>query len=318
MRIGIDLGGTNIAAGLVDEKPGIVLQNSVKTPQGAKAAAQEMAVLAHSLCAEAGIRLQDIESVGIGSPGAIDSRSGMVVYSNNLEYSNVPLAAMLSEQIGLPVRIGNDANAAALGEYHGGAGRRAAAGNDTTPPFSSMILVTLGTGVGGGIIVNGSIYDGFNGMGGEVGHMVIEVDGASCTCGRNGCWEAYASATGLIRLTKKAMECHPDSLMHSITAEKGKISGRTAFLAARKGDPAGDAVVETYCKYLAIGTANLINLFQPAMFCFGGGVSNEGQLLIDRLRPLLAPELYTVGDKRTSLCLAQLGNAAGIIGAALL
>ncbi len=308
MRIGIDLGGTNIAAGLVDEKLSIAARDSVRTPRGAENVVREMEALVRSLCEQAGINFQEIESVGIGSPGSIDTGAGTVIYSNNLGFDNVPLAGMLSGALGVPVRIGNDANVAALGEFHAGAGKA----------YESMVLVTLGTGVGGGIILGGKIYDGFNGMGGEVGHMTVVKDGAPCTCGRKGCWEAYASATGLIRLTKAAMESNPNSLMVSIADEKGKVSGRTAFLAARQGDSAAEAVVSEYCSFLACGAANLINLFQPAVLCFGGGVSHEGQYLIDRVLPLLESELYPVGEKKTVLRLAELGNDAGIIGAAML
>ncbi|MDR0292992.1 MAG: ROK family protein [Oscillospiraceae bacterium] len=308
MRIGIDLGGTNIAAGLIDDGMEIVAQDTVRTPPGADAIVNEMEVLAHSLCSQAGLRLSDIECAGIGSPGAIDPREGMVVYSNNLNFRNVPLAVMLSHRLDMTVHIGNDANVAALGEFHAGAGRH----------ISSMIMVTLGTGVGGGIVLGGRIYDGFNGMGGEVGHMAVVKDGEPCSCGRNGCWEAYASATGLIRMTRSAISRNPDSLLKSIAIDKGKVSGRTAFLAARRGDAAGNEVVEKYLSYVACGAANLINLFQPEMLCFGGGISNEGQYLIDRMLPMLEPELYDVGDRRTRVCLAELGNDAGIIGAAMM
>ncbi|MDR0325449.1 MAG: ROK family glucokinase [Oscillospiraceae bacterium] len=308
MRIGIDLGGTNIAAGLINENLEIVEKDSVKTLRGADAVVSEMEVLAHSLCSQAGLRLSDIESVGVGSPGAVDSREGIVVYSNNLEFSDVPLAAMLGGKLGLPVRIGNDANVAALGEFHAGAGRKAA----------SMALITLGTGVGGGIILGGRIYDGFNGMAGEAGHMTVVKDGALCTCGRNGCWEAYASATGLIRMTKDAIARHPESIMVQISEERGKVSGRTAFMAARQGDQAGNEVVDEYLSYVACGIANLINLLQPAMLCVGGGISHEGAYLIERLQPLVDAELYNVGERKTEMCLAELGNDAGVIGAAML
>jgi glucokinase len=311
MRIGIDLGGTNIAAGLVDGSFAIIAKESVKTPKGADAVAAAMDELARSLCGKSGVDLSAVESAGIGSPGSIDSGAGMVVFSNNLDFHNVPLASMLEGKLGIPVRIGNDANAAALGEAHAGAGRLINGG--------SMLMITLGTGVGGGLILDGKIYDGANGIACEVGHMVIVRDGEPCTCGRNGCWESYASATGLIRLTKAAMERHPESLMHGISREKGKISGRTAFLAAKQGDKAGDGVVGEYLSYAACGLANLINLFQPAVVCVGGGISNEGQAMIDRLIPLVDPELYSGGgDPKARICLAELGNDAGIIGAALL
>lgn len=312
MRIGIDLGGTNIAAGLVDDSYNIVLKNSVKTPGGADAIAGAMDGLARSLCQQAGVALTEIKSAGIGSPGSIDAKAGVVVYSNNLHFDNVPLASLLSEKLGIPVRLGNDANAAALGEFHAGAGRG-------TEAVSSMILITLGTGVGGGIILGGKIYDGSNGIAGEVGHMVVVKGGAACTCGRLGCWEAYASATGLIRMTKEAIGLHPDSLMNGIAQDNGKVSGRTAFLAAARGDRAGGDVVTEYLSYVAAGTANLINLFQPAVLCYGGGVANEGQAIIDALLPMIDAELYGGGgNPPTRICLAELGNDAGIIGAALL
>jgi glucokinase len=305
MRIGIDLGGTNIAAGLVDDSFAIVKKESVKTPRGAEAIASAMDGLARSLGLDGAV------SAGIGSPGAVDAAAGVVAYSNNLHFDNVPLASLLSGKLGLPVKIGNDANAAALGEFHAGAGRG--------PKVESMMMITLGTGIGGGIILDGKIYDGFNGMAGEVGHKVIVKDGEGCTCGRKGCWEAYASATALIRLTRAAIEAHPDSVMAEITREKGKVSGRTAFIAARQGDTAGEAVVGEYLSYVACGLANLINLFQPAVLCIGGGIANEGQPIIDRLLPLIGPELYGGGgNPKTHICLARLGNDAGIIGAALL
>jgi glucokinase len=318
MRIGIDLGGTNIAAGLIDGTFAIIAKDSVKTPDGADAIAGAMDALARSLCKNAGIPLEELESAGIGSPGAIDSAAGVVVYSNNLGFRGVPLASMLSKKLGVPVKIGNDANAAALGEAKAGAGRPAGVNGGYGTMVDSMVMVTLGTGVGGGIIIGGKIYDGFNGMAGEVGHTVIVKDGEGCTCGRKGCWEAYASATGLIRMTKAAMARHPDSIMHEITREKGKVSGRTAFLAARRGDAAGEEVVGEYLSFAASGIANLINLFQPAVLCIGGGISNEGPYIIDRLLPLLEPECYDVGERKTVLRLAELGNDAGVIGAALL
>jgi glucokinase len=307
MRIGIDLGGTNIAAGLIDDNNAIIAKDSLKTPMDVEGIVAAMEGLTHSLCRDGGLPLSDIKGVGIGFPGSIDASRGMVVYANNLHMENVPMAALLSQKLGgLPVRIGNDANAAALGEF------------SVIKDGGSMLLVTFGTGVGGGLILDGRIYDGFNGMAGELGHMVIVKDGEPCTCGRNGCWEAYASATGLIRITKDVMGHRPDSLLHGIAKERGKVSGRNAFIAAKQGDPGGKEAVECYLSYVAIGMANLINILQPAIVCLGGGVANEGPGLLEQLRPLLSPELYKVGERTTRLRLAKLGNDAGIIGAALL
>jgi glucokinase len=306
MRIGIDLGGTNIAAGLIDRQNNIIVKDSVKTPWNLDGMINAVDGLARSICRAAGRQLTDAESVGIGFPGSIDSAKGIMIYANNLHMENVPMAQMMSQKLGVPVRIGNDANTAALGEFSALKG------------YDSMLLVTLGTGVGGGFITGGKIYDGFNGMALELGHMVIFQHGEPCTCGRNGCWESYASATALIRMTNEAMEHDPRSLLHAVAKERGKVSGRNAFMAARQGDKSAEGVLELYFSFLATGIANLINLLQPAILCLGGGIANEGEYLVKRLKPLLEPELYKVGERKTQLCLAKLGNDAGIIGAALL
>lgn len=308
MRIGIDLGGTNIAVGLVNDNMEIVRRDKRKTlaDRGTAAIVKDMAELCLSLCESEGMKLSDVKSVGIGSPGSIDTKNGIVVFAANLGFRYTKLAGLLSEQIGVPVLLGNDANVAALGEFYAGAGKN----------YESMIMVTLGTGVGGGIIFNGKIFEGFNGMAGEVGHMATHSGGWKCTCGRTGCWEAYASATGLIRMTKESMDEHPESSMHTVTG--GTVNGRTAFLSGRAGDAAGLEVIDRYLNAVACGAANLINLFQPEALCIGGGISGEGDYIIERLNPMILAESFDVGENRCQLCLATLGNDAGIIGAALL
>ena len=315
-RIGIDLGGTNIAAGLVDENYKIVSKASVPTApeRGAEAIVADMALLCRKLCASNNIELSDIASVGIASPGAIDSAAGKVKYANNLPFSDLPITAMLSEQIGIKdVRVENDANAAAWGEAVAGAAKGS----------TNSVMITLGTGVGGGIIIDNKIYAGFNAAGGELGHIVIEYNGRPCSCGRRGCWEAYSSATALIVMTKeKLAECEEsgrETVMHELVKKKGKVSGITAFDAMRLGDAAGREVVDKYMGYLACGIANIINIFQPEIISLGGGVSNEGQSFIDALLPLVQKEQYGGGVvEQTVLRIAKLGNDAGIVGAAAL
>lgn len=308
--IGVDLGGTNIAAGLVDEKLNIVRKGSV--PTNAKRPMDEimkdMADLCKKLIADEGISVSDVKYAGIASPGTCDSKNGVVVYANNLNMKDYPIAARLSEYSGIEnVYIDNDANAAAYAETICGAAKGA----------KNAIVITLGTGLGGGIIIDGKIYSGSNFAGGELGHTVIERNGAQCSCGRKGCWEAYSSATALIRMTNEAMEKNPDSYMHEIAQKAGKVSGRTAFDGARAGDKTAKAVVDEFISYLALGVGNMINIFQPEIFCIGGGICNEGEYLLAPLREKLVAEIY--GNKLS--CTVEkcaLGNDAGILGAAVL
>jgi glucokinase len=235
----------------------------------------------------------------------------VVEYANNLPFTNFPIASMLSERFeGKSVYIENDANAAALGEAVAGAAKGT----------RSSVMITLGTGVGGGIIIDGKVYSGFNFVGGELGHMVIEKDGVPCSCGRCGCWESYSSATALIRMTKeKIEECRMSGRVTAMSSAQ-KISGRTACDAMRAGDAPAKEVYDKYISYLATGLANIINIFQPEVISLGGGISNEGQSLIDDITPLVRKQTYGYGfvDKLTSIRIAQLGNDAGIIGAAAL
>ncbi len=307
--IGVDLGGTKIAVGLVNEKNEIVEKMSCAT--GAErendAVTADIASLIKSITARRGVKKCDVAYVGIACPGALNIDTGTVERACNLNMENYPIAERLESMIGMKIYIENDANAAALGEAVAGA----ASGTENS------IMVTLGTGVGGGIIIGGKIYSGFNYAGGELGHMVIEHNGRPCNCGRNGCWEAYSSATALIAMTKEAMEKYPDSYMHTIAEKDGKVSGKTAFIAQRQGDVAGDEVVKKYIAYLATGVTNVINLFQPEILCIGGGVSNEGKGLIEPLKEAVDREVFTKNSKnKTEIRIAMLGNDAGIIGAA--
>ncbi len=311
VRIGIDLGGTNIVAGVVNAENAIAAKAQCKTnlPREADAIMADMAAVARQAVENAGLTMDDVSYVGVGCPGTCNLDTGVVEYSCNLDFKEVPLRQKLSKLLGKPVYIENDANAAALGETVAGAAKGA----------KSALCITLGTGVGGGIIIDGKIYDGFNFAGAELGHIVIVEDGEECGCGRHGCWEAYASATGLIRQTKEAIAAHPDSITAKLAAEQGKVSGRTAFDAMRKGDPVGKEIVDRYIGYLACGLVNIINIFQPEVLCIGGGICREGSTLLDPLNVYIERERYSKYSKhQTRLCVATLGNDAGIIGAACL
>ena len=310
--IGVDLGGTNIAAGIVDEKGNLLRKASI--PTGAEREADEvikdMAGLCKKLIDEQGITVDDVEYAGVATPGTADHDNGLVVYANNLRFLNYPLADKLKEFLGVKkVLIENDANAAAKGEAACGAAKG----------YANSVMITLGTGLGGGIIIDNKIYSGFNYAGAELGHMVIEVDGLPCSCGRKGCWEAYSSATGLINMTKVKLAETKDTIMHEMVAHDGKVSGRTAFDAMRKGDKAAEEVVDKYIYYLAMGIVNIINIFQPEVLVIGGGICNEKHYLTDPLMDIVDKEQYSRNStKKTEIRIATLGNDAGIIGAAML
>lgn len=312
LRIGIDLGGTNIVAAVVNDEYEMVGKSKTPTatPRSADEIFDDIAKVCKEAMAQAGVTIKDIFSVGIGTPGTVN-KEGVIEFANNLGFVNVPAKEMLIERLGIEnVYVDNDANCAALGEAQAGSGHGA----------KDFIAVTLGTGVGSGVIINGKIVAGVNNAVGECGHSVIVVDGEPCTCGRKGCWEAYASATALINQTKAAMEKYPDSVMHElIKANGGKVDGRTAFDAMRRGDIAGIKVVDAYVKYVACGLINLVNIFQPETICIGGGICNEGETLLRPLRRYIDSERYSVYSKiQSKIVKAELGNDAGIIGAALL
>ena len=315
-RIGVDLGGTNIAVGLVNEDFQIVCKKSA--PTGAERAPEaivaDMAMLCKAVCADANVKMENVASIGIATPGTVNCEMGVVTYANNLPFRNFPLVSLLSQALdGKKIYVENDANAAAWGEAVAGAAKGT----------KISVMVTLGTGVGGGIIIDGKVYSGSNGAGGELGHMVIEHNGRPCSCGRRGCWEAYSSATGLIRMTKeKIEECKKNgtkTLMSDYVEKDGRITGRTSFDAMRAGDTAGKEVVDLYLSYLETGLINLINVFQPEVISLGGGVSNEGQSLLDAILPKIQESQYGgINSSSTQIRIAKLKNDAGIVGAAVL
>ncbi len=309
-NIGIDLGGTKMAAGVVDDDYKIIGKTSRPTlgMRPDYEIVEDMVKLYYESVAASGLDEAEIQSVGIGCPGAVNVESGILEGTNNLNFHMYPIKDELSKRLKKEVYIENDANAAAYGEFLAGAGRGK----------TDFIVITLGTGVGSGIIINGKIYSGHNYDGAELGHMVINIDGEPCNCGRYGCWEAYASATALIRQTKEAMSRNPESAMWDIVEGNiTNVNGKTAFDAMRINDEAGKEVVRKYLRYVGCGIVNVINIFQPEVVCIGGGISKEGDTILKPIHAQVRAERYSMyAQKQTKLKIAELGNDAGIIGAA--
>lgn len=308
-HLGIDLGGTFIKGGVVDDLGRILVQDKIPTEaeKGSVGVAENIAALCHSLLKRLSLSPQDVVGIGIGVPGMIDSERGEVIYSNNLGWEHFPISKAVEELTQIPVRIANDANVAALGESKFGCGKQ----------YSTTCMLTLGTGVGGGIVLDGKLYEGNRSAGAELGHSVIVAGGEPCTCGRRGCLEAYASATALIRDTRRAMEAHPESEMWK-AGGLDDVDGRTAFL-YMDTDPTAREVIQNYVEKLGCGIVNLANEFRPEAVILGGGVCAEGERLLSPLREILKRELFA-GSKGPEVVLlrAELGNSAGISGAAAL
>ena len=315
--LGIDLGGTNIAAGIVNENYEIIKKKSTPTlaNRDGKLIIKDMAELCRSLIAECGLTLDDIAYAGIATPGTANSDTGVVEYANNLPFENFPIADLLKEYLGIEkVLIENDANAAAKAEAIAGAAKGA----------KYSVMITLGTGLGGGIVLDGQVYSGFNHAGAELGHIVIKKDGKQCTCGRRGCWETYSSATGLANMTRehliKAREEGRKTIIEDmIGGNLDNCNARVSFSAMKQGDAVGKEIVDEYISYLASGIATIINIFQPNVLSIGGGVCGEKDNLLKPLKEAVFRETYTKqGTKQTEIKIAELGNDAGIVGAAVL
>ena len=293
--VGIDLGGTNIKAGIVDDQGKMLNKSSIKTnaDRPCEDIIKDMGNLAVQVIAEAGLKKEDISAIGIGSPGTPDNEAGLLVYAKNLPFVNAPMRKIIREVIDLPVYIDNDANCAAMAEAVAGAAKG----------VKDSVTITLGTGVGAGVI----------------GHTVLVSGGEQCSCGRKGCFEAYASASALVRITKEAAEANPDSKLNDVIKDLGKVNGKVAFIAQRMGDKAADEVIDKYTDYLADGLANAINTFMPEVLVVGGGICNEGDpLLVPLQEKTMSRPFFGPGVRKTRLALAQMGNDAGIVGAAMM
>ena len=308
LYIGIDVGGTNLKAGLVDETGKILaVERCPLNFQGPEQFAEDVARLAASAAGKGGVAPESLAYVGMGLPGAVSG--GDILFTTNIPMKDVPIERLFRRHLDLPLLLGNDADCAAVGEFFCGAGRG-------TRDFA---VVTLGTGIGCGLLLGGKLHGGPASS--EAGHLVICHGGELCNCGRRGCWERYASATALIQQTKAAMAAHPESLLHAIAAENGGVvEGRTAFQAAQAGDETALAVCRQYVEYLADGTISLINILRPEAVAIGGGVAAAPEhLLLEPLRETVARESFSShGGITTRVLRAELGNDAGIIGAAML
>ncbi len=308
--IGVDLGGTNISAGLTDENGRILLKKSIPTKRERNydEIIKDMAELCIHIAEEYGINIDDAESVGVGSPGMTDSENAVILYSNNLNFRNVDLRSEMRKYLSLPVFLDNDANCAAFGESICGA----------TAGYKNSVTVTLGTGIGGGVIIDNRIYSGSFFGGGEIGHIVIKSGGEKCSCGRHGCWEAYASATALIRDARNAAEKNKDSMLFkAVGGNIELIDAKLPFDTAKNGDETAVFVIEQYIRYLAEGLTNIINIFQPDAVAVGGGICAQGDYLLTPLIKLIERDVYG-GVLKTKIIKAMLGNDAGIVGAAML
>ena len=310
MYIGIDLGGTNIAAALVDESGVIVERASIPTDKsgGAKSVTAGL----FSVCEELTRGKSAPRSIGIGIPGTVNDKTGEIVFTPNLPIGGVNIAAPMREKFGCEIHLDNDANCAALGEVVAGGAKGA----------RDVVFITLGTGVGGGILIGGNLYSGINGAAGELGHMVIIAGGRDCGCGRKGCWERYASASGLNRTAVEFMRTHEESSLWELCGgDFDMINGKIVFDAYRANDAAARLIVDRYVEHLAIGVVNLINIFSPELFCVGGGISSAWDCISGPLQTAVDAEKYTrfsTHSPQTLITKAQLGNDAGIIGAAML
>ena len=313
LRVGVDVGGTFIKAGVVDESYAILHKVSVPTgSEGYQAMVRNIAHAAELAAQEAGVDLKDFASVGIGIPGLLNPKTGVVVLAPNLGaegWRNVSFLEDVQKLLPVPVQVGNDANCAVVGETLAGAARGS----------ENVVMLTLGTGVGGGVIADGRLFVGGKGLGAELGHMVLQMEGAPCGCSLNGCIEAYCSVTALVKQTLRAMELDPNSAMHAYAKEAGLVDGRTAFECSKRGDKAAQFVVENYCRYLANAIGSLVTVFRPDVVLIGGGLSNQRAYLMDKLNALLPRYVFAstiIGQP--PIIRATLGNDAGTIGAAYL
>jgi len=291
--LGVDIGGTNIKFGVVNEQYEL-LETCLVSTEAEKGAEQMVSKIIET--AKALQEKYSIEKIGIGTPGTVDYKTGVCVRAANLPYQNTPVAEMVEKALNLPVRLANDATCAVLGELYAGWGRK----------YRNLIMITLGTGVGGGIIIEGKPYYGANGGAGEFGHLIIEKEGIECRCGQKGCYEKYASVTALIRQTEEAVIKYPESLLAK-RARDG-VSGRTAFDAMREGCDVAVQVVDDYIEYIATGVKSLIRVFQPEAVVFGGAITNEQDYLLLPLKEKV--------HSSAELCISKLKNDAGVIGAA--
>lgn len=307
IRVGIDVGGTNIAVGLVDEDNVIVGKawTPTRSELGLEAVISDIVNCLGNALTFSGYEMSDCVAVGIGSPGTCDTEKGVARHVHHLGLSNVPYCEMITARTGLKAYLDNDANCAALGEVVAGAAKDCA----------SALMVTLGTGVGGGFVINGKIYSGYQSFGGEFGHICIAIDGVQCACGEKGCWDAYASATALIKQAETAAADNADSILNKYS----KIDGKAVFEAAATGDITAKSVLDKYFEYVGVGIVSMINCIYPEVVIIGGGVSGAGDILLNGVKEYIEKHFFAKDPMLVpKIVKAELGNDAGIIGAAAL
>ena len=308
--IGVDIGGMSIKAGLVDDNGKIIKECREKTAPNADACIKNLINQINFLLDSNQLTIKDISGIGVGCPGAVSPDTGIVDFLPNLGWVNVPLVKKIQEVFDVPVKIANDASVAALAEATYGVAKE----------YNNCLMFTLGTGVGGGMVLDKKLYDGGYGRGGELGHIVLDINGEPCTCGRRGCVETFVSATALIKQTKRAMLSDKDSAMwRYCDGNIEKVSGKTAFECAKNGDKTAQKVVDDYVMYLSESIMSFLNVFRPDAFILGGGISLQGKYLTDKVTEYC--ERFDYGYKsapKTKILCASLGNDAGIIGASAL
>lgn len=309
--IGIDVGGTGVQVGVVSEQGQILATDSFPTGVGRpyQEMVQDMVRCTKSAVTKAGLTLEDVKSIGLGIPGIADAKTGTVIFCTNLGWRDIPLRAEIQKYIDKPVYIDNDATVAGLAESVAG----------VSANTESSVFLTLGTGVGGGIIIHGKVWSGSHGVGSEIGHMILKMGGEPCTCGNHGCVERYCSATAIIRMAREAVKEHPESAI--LTAAKGdpaNINAKIVFDAAKAGDPVGMQVFREYVSYLAQAISNIIQFLDPEVIALGGGVSKAGDFLLNAVREEVPHYLLYKNIPAARIELAKLGADAGIIGAAML
>lgn len=310
-HIGVDLGGTNITAGIVTSEGEILhkLTTLTKAYRPPEEVIADIVMLIKKVLNEHGVDAKQIKSIGVGSPGAIDDDNGIVIFTGNLNWVNINLKEKLEEAFNIPSFVSNDANVATLAENLFGAGKKR----------KSIFLITLGTGVGAGYVLDGKIQSGFHGVGAELGHMIIEPEGILCTCGNRGCFERYASASAIIKRGIDAMKADPQGQI-ALRANYD-ICNMTAKLVidlAKENDKVALKIFEDYTRFLAYGIVNIINFIDPEVIILGGGVSRAGDFLLESVKEKVASRIFCKQAPYSKILLSEMGNEAGIIGAAML
>jgi len=312
--VGVDIGGTSIKSAIVDEKGQILFRFSlaINPRRSGEEILHDLGQLINKALLNHFLAPKDVVGIGIGCPGSINSKTGFCDYSNNLQWENLPVVPIIQKETSLAAKVANDANAAILGEVRFGAAKR----------FHNVVLLTLGTGIGGGLYLNDQLYEGNESKGAELGHSLLVMDGRPCSCGRSGCLEAYASVTALVKDTVEAMEKdYKSSMWAYVGGDIRHVSGLTAFECAKKGDAMAQKVVDRYIRFLGEGCLNFINIFRPDAIVLGGGLSGQKDALTKPLEAYIASRGFGFGGShspKVEILVSNLGNDAGILGAAAL